>query len=88
MNHKIIPAFVLSSIGIFVLGSQALSPANAEGSLPPNILTRVVDDGADHVGANRVAADGADHAWESQIALTSERGRLGGIGSDAVASLR
>ena len=49
---------------------------------------RVAADGADRVGANRVASDGADHVGGSRIASTSTRGRIGGIGSDAVASLR
>jgi ribose 5-phosphate isomerase len=49
---------------------------------------RVASKGADHVGANRVAEDGADRVGGSHIASTSTRGRIGGIGSDAVASRR
>ena len=45
-------------------------------------------DGADHVGANRLAADGSDRVGKNQVASNETRIRIGGIGSDAVASSR
>ena len=48
----------------------------------------VAADGADHVGAKGLAADGSDRVGKNQVASTETKIRIGGIGSDAVASLR
>ena len=45
-------------------------------------------DGADHVGAKGLAADGSDRVGGNQVAFNETRIRIGGIGSDAVASFR
>ncbi len=60
----------------------------------------VASDGSDHVGANAVASDGAervhvnglaadrsDRVGRNQVASNATRMKVGGIGSDAVASL-
>ena len=48
----------------------------------------VAADGADHVGAKGLAADGSDRVGIYQVASKETKIRVGGIGSDAVASLR
>ena len=48
----------------------------------------LTSDGADHVGAKGLASDGADHVGAKGLASDGGSGRVGGIGSDAVASLK
>ena len=85
-----------ASDGAENVGAGALARSGAEHG-----TGQVAADGADHVGAKGLAADGADHvgakglaaessdrAGKNQVASKETKIRVGGIGSDAVASLR
>ncbi|WP_234044317.1 hypothetical protein [Pseudomonas chlororaphis] len=77
-----------STSNVLVVDSQTVTTEVAADGADHVGAGQVASDGADHVGAGALAADGADRVGGNRLASTETRTRVGGIGSDAVASLR